>query len=106
MSSNDAREEAAMAVLTALPTLEDRVVRCMEMCNFKLPETPDEVVRLHLMTTIRQECAEEITKIREDPDIKEFTDFHMAALADFLMDGIDLFDPDERAAMALSTDPS
>jgi hypothetical protein len=97
------RDEALLAVLDALPTLEEPLVKCMQMCEFAVGETPEEIVRIRFLSTIRQECAEEIIQINADPSIAEFGDFHVTALADFIRDGTQLFDAEERAAMALSS---
>jgi hypothetical protein len=98
------RDEAVAKVLSAMPTLDHPLLECMEMCDVNLGGTPEEVVRNWLMSTIREECAEEIAAIQNDSGIKEFSDFHIATLADFLMLGVDLFDEDERAAIAVKTE--
>lgn len=100
---HEERDAAVTAVLDALPALEGPLVQCMDMCEFSLTETPEELVRLNLLSHIRKECAEEITHINSDPSIKEFTDFHVTALADFIADGVQLFDREERAAIALGS---
>jgi hypothetical protein len=102
---NEARDEAVAAVLTECPYLEAPVVECMEMFDDVYSSVSDEVIRANLMGHIRAECAEEIAAIRTDPNIKEFTESHVLALADFLIDGVQLFEPDERAAIALHNSP-
>jgi hypothetical protein len=98
---NEARDEAVAAILTECPCLEAPVVECLDMLDDASSSVPDEVIRASLMGHIRSECADEIAKIRTDPAIKEFTESHVLALADFLIDGVQLFEPDERAAIAL-----
>lgn len=101
------REDAIGAVLTSQPQLEEviDINRLMEMAEYTIGQTPNGDVHWHLSNNILsdQRARAEFMKIRaEGADEKIGDEFRERAVGDFVMDGTDLFDDEERAAMALS----
>ena len=92
------REDAVADLIGQVETLEGPLVECMEMCSYELGKTPEEDLRREITMRIRGECGEELTKLMTDPNAKRLSEKQTAALVDFLMDGVELFDGDERAA--------
>lgn len=92
------REDAVADMIGQVATLEGPLVECMEMCSYGARETPEEDLRRQVTLIIRRECGEELAKIMTDPASKGFSEKQTAALVDFLMDGVELLDDEERAA--------
>lgn len=96
------RARALEDLLTALPTLEEPVIACNEVFENTATTVDDAKMKLSYMNLIISECKDEIEKIKNDPKIKKFSEFHVLALSDFITDGSELFDQDERNALVLS----
>lgn len=97
-SMDKIREDAVAEIIDQVATLEDSLVECMEMCSFETRETPEEDLRRHITAAITRECGKELTELMTDPSNKRIGEKQTAALVDFLMDGVELFDDAERAA--------
>lgn len=92
------REDAVAEIIGHVATLEDSLVECMEMCSFETGKTPEEDLRRHITAAITRECGKELTELMTDQSNKRIGEKQTAALVDFLMDGVELFDDAERAA--------
>jgi hypothetical protein len=90
-----------LALLDALPILEEQLVESMQMCEFSFSDTPEEIVRMSMLANIRKECSHAIAKVNPDPSVKDFTDFHDITLADFIADEVHLFAAEVRAVKVL-----
>ena len=93
------RDEALETILTLFPQVETKVIECMNKCSSEIEPPTEQEIREKIMQIIGTECRDEIEEIRKSIDENKISDAHFTILADFLMDGLNLFSSDEKIAI-------
>lgn len=103
------REEAVEAVLGVQPQLQDKIINCMEIFESAREASrndKDEVRKKKqwIVDLVKSDksCLKEIDMLTNKGSEKVTTDFDAQAYVDFMMDGINLFDEQECAAMSMT----
>lgn len=106
---DEIREQALDEVLTALPTVENPVLSCVQMCTSKPEDISFQKIKSIMIPTFAEENQDDLDQIKksfyEKKDKKENVNESILidVLTDVMCDGIQLFDDEELAALTLKS---
>ncbi|KAK8899367.1 hypothetical protein M9Y10_001681 [Tritrichomonas musculus] len=104
---DEIRENAMDKVLSALPTLQDSILPCVEICTENLEAPSLQNIKSIIRTNVARDCGDDFNEIQknffEKKNKKENVNNNVLIdiITDMMYDGIQLFNDEELAAISL-----